>query len=82
MFISPLSAPDIPAALVEQAPVAWQEIGGRRIPVAARYTLDGSSLAGFALGTYDPAYPLVIDPRLSTAPTWAAVPTIGATASQ
>jgi hypothetical protein len=50
--------------LPERAPVAWQVIGGRRVPVAARFTLEGG-LAGFALGAYDPALPLVIDPELA-----------------
>ena len=37
-------------AVSEDAPVAWQEIGGRRAPVAARYTLAADGTAGFALG--------------------------------
>lgn len=51
------------STLAERAPVAWQDVGGRQLPVAARFTLDGD-LAGFALGTYDSALPLVIDPEL------------------
>jgi hypothetical protein len=50
-------------ALAERAPIAWQEIGGRRAPVQVRFTLAGG-LAGFALGSYDQALPLVIDPEL------------------
>lgn len=52
--------------LVERAPVAWQELGGRRVPVAARFTLEAGE-AGFALGAYDRAHPLVIDPELAYA---------------
>ncbi len=56
--------------MTESAPVAWQEIGGQRLPVQASFRiLDGSDASatqvGFAIGSYDPAYPLVIDPRLT-----------------
>jgi beta-propeller repeat-containing protein len=50
------------AELVEEAPVAWQEVEGGRVPVAARYVLDGDGTVGFALGAYDGHRPLVIDP--------------------
>ncbi|MBN2492240.1 MAG: SBBP repeat-containing protein [Planctomycetes bacterium] len=53
----------------DAAPVAWQEIDGRRVPVAMAYRLDpdtaGDSVEfGFALGAYDPAHPLVLDPAV------------------
>ena len=51
--------------LVEQAPVAWQETDGVRVPVDARYTLAQDGTVGFALGAYNPALPLIIDPTLS-----------------
>lgn len=47
-------------------PVAFQEIGGRRTDVPVRYTLHGNGVYGFALGAYDPASPLVIDPLLAS----------------
>lgn len=48
----------------ETTPLAWQEIGGQRVPVAATYQVEGQSY-GFALSEgYNPAYPLVIDPEL------------------
>jgi hypothetical protein len=50
--------------MTESAPVAWQEIGGRRLPVKAAFRLDGQE-AGFALGSYDPQYGLTIDPVLA-----------------
>lgn len=50
--------------LTEHAPVAWQEMGERRVPVDVRYTLANGSV-GFALGAYDPAQPLIIDPTLA-----------------
>jgi hypothetical protein len=49
--------------LTESAPVAWQEIGGVRVPVEAAFRVSGQE-AGFALGAYDPRYPLSIDPTL------------------
>ncbi|NTV62438.1 MAG: hypothetical protein HGA65_02730 [Oscillochloris sp.] len=49
----------------EQAPLAWQDIDGRRVPVAARFQLEPSGVASFALSSYDSALPLVIDPTLS-----------------
>jgi hypothetical protein len=50
--------------LTEQAPVAWQEIGGRRVAVDARYAVAADSSIGFMLGVYDRSQPLVIDPSL------------------
>jgi hypothetical protein len=55
------------ATLAEHAPVAWQEVGGQRVPVAVRYQLAGGAAApeiSFALGQYDAMQPLVIDPAL------------------
>lgn len=52
------------ATLREEAPVAWQEVAGRRVPVAASFSLAPDGLASFSLGAYDPALPLVIDPTL------------------
>jgi hypothetical protein len=50
--------------LTEQAPLAWQVIGGRQRAVAARYAVAADGSVGFALGAYDTAQPLVIDPTL------------------
>jgi hypothetical protein len=50
--------------LVEQAPVAWQTIAGQRIPVTVGYALQGDTVR-FVTGSYNPDYPLVIDPALS-----------------
>jgi hypothetical protein len=52
--------------LKDAAPVSYQLIGGERVPVESRYKLlagDGGGY-GFAVGAYDPRYPLVIDPGL------------------
>ena len=45
------------------APVAYQDIDGRRRPVPARYALKGTTVS-FTTGTFDRTKPLVIDPVL------------------
>src|ERR671913_449879 len=50
--------------LKDAAPVSYQRIGGERVPVESRYTLKRDGGYGFAVGAYDPRYPLVIDPEL------------------
>jgi Beta-propeller repeat len=50
--------------LKDAAPVSYQLIGGERVPVESRYKLEGDGGYGFAVGAYDPRYPLVIDPGL------------------
>jgi hypothetical protein len=57
---------EAPAVTVtEQRPVAWQEIGGTRTPVSARYLVAADHSIGFGLSRYDPHYPLTIDPILT-----------------
>jgi hypothetical protein len=51
--------------LLEHAPVAWQEIDGQRVSVSAQYSLGEDNNVTIALGPYDRAYPLVIDPTLT-----------------
>ncbi len=48
--------------ITESAPVAWQQIDGQRVDVAVRFETRGRREVGFALGAYDPAYTLMIDP--------------------
>jgi hypothetical protein len=50
--------------LREHAPVAWQDIGGQRVFVSARFALDRAA-AHFELGAYDANLPLAIDPTLT-----------------
>lgn len=50
--------------LRETAPVAWQDLPGGRVPVAASFHL-ANGVASFQLGAYDPSQPLVIDPTLT-----------------
>lgn len=45
-------------------PVAYQEVAGVRRPVEAHFVSSGSQLR-FALGSFDPRRPLIIDPSIS-----------------
>jgi hypothetical protein len=46
-------------------PVAYQQIGARRMPVSAGYVLENSHELAFHVGRYDRSLPLVIDPTLA-----------------
>jgi Beta-propeller repeat len=52
--------------LRQPRPVAYQEVAGERRAVEARYSLDRGHV-GFAIGRYDHARPLVIDPKIDYA---------------
>jgi hypothetical protein len=52
--------------LVQRAPQAHQDAGGRRIAVPTRFVLHGGEL-GFAVADWDRSRPLVIDPVLAYA---------------
>jgi Beta-propeller repeat len=52
-------------ALRDTPPLSYQRIAGKRVPVESRYVLEGKSGYGFALGGYDSARSLVIDPGLA-----------------
>jgi hypothetical protein len=47
---------------IQSAPVAWQEIKGKRVKVDVAFEEHENSTLGFKLGTYDRFYPVVIDP--------------------
>ena len=47
-----------------EKPVVYQEVGGRRRPVSARYVRRPGGAVGFDLGRYDAARELVIDPAV------------------
>jgi hypothetical protein len=51
--------------VVEEAPVLYQDGAAGRQAVSGHYVLDGTGGLGFAVGSYDPSRPLVIDPILS-----------------
>ena len=49
------------------APIAYQEIDGKRVDVEVRYALNASARTyGFEVGAYDKAHDLVIDPVLAS----------------
>ena len=51
--------------ITESAPLAWQEMDGKRSPVQIAFRLDGtgsSARVGFSASGINPAYPLTIDP--------------------
>ncbi len=51
--------------LRQQAPIAYQDVRGMRMPVESAFTLDAAARrVGFRVGQYDRTRPLVIDPVL------------------
>ena len=50
--------------VTQGAPVLYQTIAGRRIPVNGRFSLSGDQV-GFEVGAYDHTHTLVIDPTLT-----------------
>ncbi|HVE45643.1 MAG TPA: Calx-beta domain-containing protein, partial [Acidimicrobiales bacterium] len=53
-----------PPYLVEKAPVAWQDHPRGRQAVDVSFEVAPDATVGFALGDFDPALPLVIDPTV------------------
>lgn len=52
--------------MTASAPVAWQDIDGKRLRVDAAFGVDRSlSIAHFVVGDYNPHFPLFIDPTLT-----------------
>jgi hypothetical protein len=49
--------------IIDAAPIAYQHVEGRTVPVDVRFAVRGAEVS-FSLGRYDPALPLVIDPTL------------------
>jgi YD repeat-containing protein len=60
-----LMAASLGQELRQPRPFVYQESGGVRRTVAARYYLRSERSVGFQLGGYDPTRPLVIDPVLA-----------------
>jgi hypothetical protein len=48
--------------MTEAAPIAWQEVGGRRVAVQVSFVVLGPQEVGFTVGTYARTLPLIIDP--------------------
>ena len=51
--------------VIQEAPVVYQERDGQREPVSGEYVLGEDNRVAFAVGAYDHAKPLVIDPVLA-----------------
>lgn len=51
--------------IYESAPVAWQDLPEGQMMVDVRFEQVDAQTVTFALGSYDPAYPLTIDPTLT-----------------
>jgi hypothetical protein len=49
------------------APLAWQSVDGKRVPVAVRFLLDRRHRVHLALGAYNRNLPLTIDPAIEFA---------------
>ncbi len=59
-----------PTIFVEKAPIAWQEIAGKRVTVPVQYQLDETNgrsptISFHFPASYNHSYPLVIDPVLT-----------------
>jgi len=52
--------------ITEEPPTAYQEVGGFVKSIPVRYYLVDEGQIGYVLGSYDPDYPLVIDPEIIT----------------
>ena len=66
--VQPDGALSIPVGehwLSEGAPFVYQERDGVKAPVEGRYALAADGAVGFALGPYDTARPLIIDPVMT-----------------
>ena len=50
--------------VAQPRPVAYQDVAGKRQPIAVDYVLGGSHEVGFRIGEYDHSRTLVIDPTL------------------
>jgi hypothetical protein len=50
--------------VTEQAPIAWQTVNGKQVPVSVSYALQPGNTVGFLLDSYDPSQPLTIDPTI------------------
>ena len=48
--------------MTESAPIAWQEVDGKRVAVDVKFEKLGAHEVGFVLGAHDPAFGVTIDP--------------------
>ena len=59
-----LNITTVHGAFRESPPVSYQDIGGQRVNVSVRYAVTSPESARLVTGLYNPAYPLIIDPKL------------------
>ena len=59
-----MTLPEEARTVTETAPIAWQNVEGRRVPVEVRYQERKDGSLSFEVGAYDKTAPLVIDPTL------------------
>ncbi|MBN2004141.1 MAG: hypothetical protein JXA21_12365 [Anaerolineae bacterium] len=57
-------------AIVDAAPVAWQEQDQMQAPVSVSYVISDDLSVGLAVGAYDHSLPLIIDPTLIYSTFW------------
>lgn len=53
-----------PIAIMEHAPLAWQETDQGRVVIAVHYMVNIQGIVGFEVGSYDTSLPLIIDPTV------------------
>ena len=51
--------------ITEKAPIAWQNIDGKHVPVSSSYKVAADGTTSFLLGTFNPNYALTIDPDIT-----------------
>jgi hypothetical protein len=69
--------PESHASITLLKPVVYQEKAGKRHDIEGKFTLLAENKIGFALGTYDHALPLVIDPAVEYSTYLGPVTTVG-----
>ncbi len=65
LLLTVKSKKDETAVLTDNAPIAWQIIDGIQKPVDVVYNVRRDNSIGFSLGSYNPAYALIIDPTIT-----------------
>ena len=59
-----LNITTVHGAFRESPPISYQDLGGQRVNVSVRYAVTSPDSARLVTGLYNPAYPLIIDPKL------------------
>ena len=59
-----VTLPNTDVTVIEKAPIAWQTVNSQRQMIPVSYAIGTNGIVSFALGAYNPALPLTIDPTL------------------